>query len=282
MLLPWKEIILLHVDVVIEKIPILVIFFFRLLINTNSFVTVVTTEFIRNSSIMPRYFLAHEILLTFSDVSDHINDVIISYTSYCLDFKSIQKSHFDLVCRYIQPKKIILLTLSDDGDTPGQSGRFFSRFPIEEFTNLRVLTLNKIEFESLESILTNLFKLKQLRSFSFDIQTTRYKYSIQNNDYLNRFDKLCSDLLSTSDQLLPHLNRVYLNNIHMFSPTTLQCIRHLKLVNCSLFEAKAIFAYIPTLKSLDIRLDMNGLNWCSMLKCNQLIRLSIILDSEYL
>jgi hypothetical protein len=295
MLLTRKKIILPHVDVVNEKIPT---FFFGYFLITNSFVTVVSTEFIRNSSIMPRYcildllpvellhdlfiyFTTHEILLTFSDVSDYINAVILSYKGYCLDFKSIEKSHFDLVCRYIQPTQVILLTLSDDDDTPGQSELFFSRFPIEEFTNLRVLTLNKIEFESLESILTNLFKLKQLRSFSFDIQATRYKYSVDNNDYLNRSDKLSSLLLSTPDQLLPQLNRLYLNNINMFSPTTLQCIRHLKLVKCSLFEAEAIFAYIPTLKSLDICLDMNNLNWWFMLQCNQLIRLNIIFDSEY-
>jgi hypothetical protein len=283
-----------HVDVVDEKFRH---FFFSYLLITNPFVAVVATEFIRNSSIMPRYcvldllpvellydlfiyFMTHEIFLTFSDVSDYINAVILSYNGYCLDFKSIQKSHFDLVCRYIQPKQVILLKLSDDDDTPGQSELFFSRFPIEEFTNLRVLTLNKIEFESLEYILTNLYKLKRLRSFSFDIQATRYKYSVDNNDYLNRSDKLSSLLLSNSDQLLPQLNRVYLNNINIFSPTTLQCIRHLKLVKCSPFEAEAIFAYIPTLKSLDIRLDMNSLDWWLMLQCNQLIRLNINFDSE--
>ncbi len=60
------------------------------------------------------YFIAHEILLTFSDLSSYINSILYSYSAYRLDFKSIRKDHFDLVCR---PETIHSTTTSNiNGD----------------------------------------------------------------------------------------------------------------------------------------------------------------------
>jgi hypothetical protein len=230
------------------------------------------------------YFLAHEILLSFSDVSDYVNAVLLSYSTHRLDFKSIQKTHFDLVCRHIQPKQVILLTLSDDYDTPGQSELFFSRFRIEEFTQLRSFTLFKIEFESVVFILSNLYKLKNLRSFSFDVHTVQYKYSTENIDHSNESTNLNSLLQSTYDQLPPLLNRLCLNNLTVLTPATfqrLQYLRHLKLVTSSLINLHRIFDYIPQLQSFDVRLNMSTSNFISTLPFNQLIRVNLIIDSEY-
>ncbi|CAF1117819.1 unnamed protein product [Rotaria sordida] len=102
-----------------------------------------------NESSMQNYInrgvQAHEILFTFSYISDYVNEVLLSYLDYRLDFKSIQKSDFDLVCHRIRPDQVVSLTISDDIDTPGQSELFLSHFQIEQFTRLQSFTLIQIE-----------------------------------------------------------------------------------------------------------------------------------------
>jgi hypothetical protein len=120
------------------------------------------------------YFLAHEILLTFFDVSDHVNAFLLTYSAYRLEFKSTRNSHVDLVCRRIRPEQVIFLKLSDDSNIPGLSEHFFSRFRIEQFIQLRSLTLFEIEMDSLESIFFSLHELDQLRSLSFNGNTNEY------------------------------------------------------------------------------------------------------------
>ena len=102
------------------------------------------------------FFFAHEILLTFSGVSDHLDAVLLAYSASQVDFQSIRRTHFDLICHRIRSEQVISLAISDDGNTPGLSELFFSRFRIEQFTQLRSLTLIEIEFESMKSIFPNL------------------------------------------------------------------------------------------------------------------------------
>jgi hypothetical protein len=84
------------------------------------------------------YFWAHKILYCFSNISDHIDAVLLMYSLYRINFQSILKCHFDMICRQIKIHQIILLILSDDGDTPGQSEVFLSLFHIEQLTRLRL------------------------------------------------------------------------------------------------------------------------------------------------
>jgi hypothetical protein len=123
--------------------------------------------------------LAHELLFSFSDVSDYIDTILLSYAAYRIDFKLIRRADFDFVCRRIQPEQVISLILSDDNDTPGQTELLFSRFRLEEFIYLRSRTLIKIEFESFETIFVNLNKLKQLKALSFNNDIFRSKYPLR-------------------------------------------------------------------------------------------------------
>ena len=83
------------------------------------------------------FFLTHEILLTFSGVSDYIDAILLSYSAYRLDFRSIQRVHFYLICHRIHPEQVITLTLSDDDDKPGRSELFLSRFRIEQLVTVK-------------------------------------------------------------------------------------------------------------------------------------------------
>ncbi|CAF1516287.1 unnamed protein product, partial [Adineta steineri] len=64
------------------------------------------------------FFGKHEILLSFSDISDHVNAVLLADAAYQLDFRSIQKDYFDLIYNRIRPEQVISLILSDESDTP--------------------------------------------------------------------------------------------------------------------------------------------------------------------
>jgi hypothetical protein len=225
------------------------------------------------------YFLAHEILLTFSDVSDYVDAILLSYSAYRVDFKAIRRDNFDLVCRRIRPNQMISLIISDDNDTPGLSELFFSRWSIGQFTQLRSLTLIEIEIDSLKLIFPNLYKLNQLRSFSFNISTIRHKYPIWNNDNSNELTRLKSLLFETYTQVLPRLNHIDFNHSNDLVSFSLPYLRHLKLAKFSENELEIIFQQCSQLKSLDIVLHMNVLESKFILPSNQLIRLDLKIES---
>ena len=118
------------------------------------------------------HLFAHEILFAFSDVSDYVSRVLLTYSGYQVNFNAIQ-SPIGLVYSGIRPEQVISLVFSDDAHL---SGVFFTRFRIEDFTRLRSLTLVRTEFEQAKSIFANLHKLEHLRSLSFDTETIRLHY----------------------------------------------------------------------------------------------------------
>ncbi|CAF4160077.1 unnamed protein product, partial [Adineta steineri] len=202
------------------------------------------------------YFLAHEVLFSFLDVSDYVNNVILAYSAYQVDLKSIRKTHFDLICQHIRPEQIISLRLSDDKDTPGLSELFFSRFQIEQFIHLRSLKLIEIEYESMDSIFSYLHQLKQLRSFSFNVDSIRQKYPTRTNSYLNMWNQVNLLLSNTYLRVLPQITYLYLHNGNVLHSIPLPVVYHLKLDKCSLDDLKVIFKNAPEIQSLNICLKL--------------------------
>ncbi|CAF2819952.1 unnamed protein product, partial [Rotaria sp. Silwood2] len=119
------------------------------------------------------YFSGHEILTIFSNVTPYINKILLSYSNYQVNFKSILKFDFDCVCQQIRPDQIVSLTLSDADDTAYQSELFLSHFQIESFTRLRSLTLHNVETKSLLIILQQICKLN--RNFRLSLENCDIK-----------------------------------------------------------------------------------------------------------
>ncbi|CAF0940273.1 unnamed protein product [Adineta steineri] len=203
------------------------------------------------------YFLAYEILLTFSGINDYVNSVLLAYTAYRVNFESIRRTNFDLICHRIRPEQIILLKLSDNRDTPGLSEVFFSRFQIEQFTQLRSITLNEIEFESMESIFSNLHKLNKLRSFSFNADLIRRKYPPRTSQYSNISNKINLRLLNAYSRILPRLTHLYLHSGDVLQSIPLSHLYYLKLDKCTLDELEIIIRNAPQLQSLNICLELD-------------------------
>jgi hypothetical protein len=98
--------------------------------------------------------------IPFFNVNDYVNTVLQSYSAYRLNFQSIQKLDFDIICHRIHPDEIIFLALSDDNDTPDQSQLFLSYFRIKQFIRLRSLTLIQPNINSLQIIFAYLHYLE--------------------------------------------------------------------------------------------------------------------------
>jgi hypothetical protein len=90
-------------------------------------------------------------------------------TRYLINFESIRKSHFDLVCRSIRAEQVITLILSDKKETPSQSQLFRSLFSIEQFTHLRALKFLQLDDDG-ESFFSSLYKIPELLSLQIDMK----------------------------------------------------------------------------------------------------------------
>ena len=82
------------------------------------------------------YLFVHDIFYSFSSLSDHLDSILADYCHYLLNFHSVLKSKFDLLCQHIRPHQVISIILSHDNDTSNQSNLFFSHFKLEQFIYL--------------------------------------------------------------------------------------------------------------------------------------------------
>jgi hypothetical protein len=144
--------------------------------------------------------------------------------------------------------------LSDDDDTPCQTQLFFSQFQIEQFTNLRLLTLPDVKTHWLNSILQNLNKLERLHSLSFKpTQYSRQEYARSDNP------------ISFTEN--GHLAMIPLSRL-----------RQLKITNRSSDDLINIFVEASQLKSLNIHLTDAFLNVQSLSTLPRLTRLVLDID----
>jgi hypothetical protein len=181
------------------------------------------------------YLSAHEIFYAFSNITDYIDDILIGYNRYLLNFRSVLKSHFDVTCHYIRPPKVISLILSDDDDTPNQSELFFSIFDIEQFINLRSLDISLINNDTCKK-LSHLHKLKYLSSLELPRLFEPYNMN---------FDH-------TIRKMLPQLNRLMVYNTYYLLDNSLPNLHHLILKHCNCSQLSILFKLIANLHSLDI------------------------------
>ncbi|CAF0813933.1 unnamed protein product [Adineta steineri] len=109
------------------------------------------------------------ILFSVRSVSRLFRAVVNTYNRYCLSMKSIPKSNFYLLCRFIKPCNVISLTLSNDEKSSDQIDLFVSLVRLRQFTCLRSITLLNIDQFQLNFILKRI-NLQSLTSLSFTIR----------------------------------------------------------------------------------------------------------------
>ena len=226
------------------------------------------------------YFSAHEIFYTFHNVSSYIDAILLNYADYRINFKSISRRNFDLICQHIIPAQVISLTLSDNEITPGLIKLFLSRFQITQLTQLRSLTLVEIGPDYWENIVSELTELKHLRAFCvFPLdQTKRWVSSILREDE-TQLDK---DLFNSYAPVLPQLFKLRLSHGNFLGSIEFPQLRHLILGRSSQDIIKHICSVAPQLKSLDTTYSDVVLPSELLYPLSQLNRLILRIDGKTL
>ncbi len=112
---------------------------------------------------------AETILLSVRLVSKLFRSIISTYNRYSLDLSLVSKRNFDLLCRLINPENVISIRISNDECKIDKIGLFIEQVPLEQFTQLRSLTLLHIDESQLQVILLRI-KLHLLTFLTFIIR----------------------------------------------------------------------------------------------------------------
>ena len=226
------------------------------------------------------YFHAHEIFYTFTSVSPYIDSILLAYSCYRVNFKSVTRQEFNFACQRIIPNRVISLTLCDGENTSGQVEVFLSRFQINQFTNLRSLTLIEVGPDYWEPIVTKLTDLKKLESF-FYISWSRgnsWISKIATNDVT----QLDQRLFDSYGSILPQLNRLRLSHGNFLKSVQFPSLYHLIIERCAINIIQQICHSAPQLKSLTTKFNYNRLNRELIFPFGQLNRLDLMIEGENL
>ncbi|CAF0976017.1 unnamed protein product [Rotaria sordida] len=170
---------------------------------------------------------ASTILFSLRCTCRRLKTIVDSYDRYVLDFRSISKSDFQLLCCLINPRKVKSLTLFPKDETSDQLELFMTYFRIQEFTRLRSLTLIEIEERQLKVLLKR-FCIPSLTSFSFKLG----KYDDRR---INTTATLLSSIISQAN--LHHLNLELRSTRIEKMIWPAQClIKYLKIGSCDEFS----------------------------------------------
>lgn len=224
------------------------------------------------------YFSTHEIFYTFTNVSAYIDDVLRSYSNYSINFKSISRKDFEIVCQRILPDQVISLTLSDDEETPGQVERFLSRFQINQFTRLRSLTIIDVGADYWEEIMTKLVDLHELCSFIYEPTSTIHSWLCEISD--ENVTELDQRLFHSYAPVLPQLNRLKLSHGDFLGSVQFRSLRHLIIRKCRSDILQRISHAAPQLKSLELALECNLSNNEFHFSFEQLNRLILRIEGK--
>ena len=218
------------------------------------------------------YFVVHELFLIFANISDYIDSIIHSYPNHRLHLRSIRKSQFDLLCSRIRPEHVISLVLSDADDTSGLSTAFLSCYRLEQFTRLQSLNLIDIEYDSLQSILSDLDKLDALRAFSLNEQSIRYPYPRGVRPESFHFTDAQIGTLSS-------MYRLRLDQATTLASRSFSHLRQLEVHRCFPSELKMILQSASQLRSLTVCLNLRSVGLNIAIPQNRLIELRIEIQS---
>ncbi len=205
------------------------------------------------------------ILFSFRYVCKKFEAITNAYNKYKLDFSSISKTDFRLICRIIRPKDVITLILSDGEKTPDQIRLFSSIVDIDRWTRLRSLSLLDIDDNDLQTLLLHLTASSSLVSLSIKFRGT------ESSETLACFSS------TISHGTLRQLDFDIYNNRMDQIKWPLNCVLHyLKITDCSLEQFCTILDYSPNLRTFVLRNGIsNEINRTVLKPYPQLISLSL-------
>lgn len=213
------------------------------------------------------YLNVFDIFYGFINLNKRLNDILNLYPIK-LDFQCISRLKFDFICRYIHPKQVISLYLSDEL-LPNQIELFSQYFP--NF-NSQFIHLKKLQFVNTSTVLANL----PISLTSLSIKT----YLKTNNT-----DYLITQILNQQSQYLKYLQ---LDGCYAFRSINISfpLLTHLIIDYCTISEFHRILSSIKSpLIYLKLFLDKEENDTILNLKqlSNTLTHLTLIFaDGKYI
>jgi len=125
-------------------------------------------------------------IISFSLTCKRFVNCFDNYNNSKLNFESISKRKFDIICHLINPLNVISLILSDNDKTPGQIKLFIKNFKINQLNRLKSLKLIQINENDLENILKN-FLNNSLNSLEIEY---RQYFTILNSSTITIFNQI--------------------------------------------------------------------------------------------
>ncbi len=199
------------------------------------------------------YFQILHIFQIFFQLNLRFHTLVLQYCRKChLDFQSISKTDFDLICTTYLPSfadRIQSLHLSDNDQTPEQINLFLSYgFQLDHFLHLQTLTLSHLHSSSiLERLLiecSHLSSLKHLIVLHCHMSINR-----------NHADRLFNQIWSLPNLIYSSIDINFANRNYFSRPivrsTSLRSIS-IPNISCYLSELIHLFQYTPNLQDLTI------------------------------
>ncbi|CAF3150270.1 unnamed protein product [Rotaria sp. Silwood2] len=197
------------------------------------------------------YLTILDLFQAFYGLNSRLNTLILAHCrKCCLNFQSITKTDFDIICKNYLPfivNRIISLRLSDDDNTPQQIGLFLSyNFQIQHFINLKTISLSNIHSSYILDKLIN--ECSHILSLT---RLTLIKcYISMNRTSANR---LYSQIWSLSKLNYCYIDINFAHGNYFPMPTvTSTSLKHLSITNtsCYLNELIHLFQFTPNLQYL--------------------------------
>lgn len=183
---------------------------------------------------------ADEILSSFHEISVYVENILSSYNRYFVNLKSIRKSDFDEIVRYLRSSQVIGLILSDENETPNQSQLFQSDFSMKQLVNLRSLKFVNLDDDG-QSFFSDLVELKHLISFEIDVKI---------------FLPLVKIPKSVKRLIINIKPNIFFDIDESISMIPYEQLRYLSVCHCSCQQLQKIFIQSVQLTSLKIVLPI--------------------------
>jgi hypothetical protein len=229
---------------------------------------------------MPRMLFSHfwydEILLTFENVSDFLDQVIQNYPSFCLRIDSNNWINLDRVLRRFRFDQFTSLVLLDDHHLPSDT---FVRYPISHFNALRHVVMKDVCYDSCKAIYSQLGSLPHLRSFSFESSKMTHRYPAWRNDYEVEPNLWASLQRDCAAIVFPRLR-----SLHVDTPLTLANVpfthlRRLSMGDCTADTFVELLGRTPQLQIWRGTLDIVNWNDLRVIPVNHLHSLALSFHS---
>jgi hypothetical protein len=230
------------------------------------------------------YFSIIDLFRAFRYLNSRFNQLLfIHYRNYHLDFRSLTKYDFDLICQQYIPliiDRITSICLSDDEETPQETDRFYSyNFTFHQFTNLRSISWYHLRSTD---ILSQLMIERNHLSYLTHLNFIQCEFAHEDKDII---DNIIKNIWSLSKLIHCHLDILFTRGYYFISPTMISpSLEYLYIMPyvCDLNQLLHLFEYTPRLRHFCTQIESDIVDERILSTISSITRLDLsVYESPY-